>query len=203
MTIETGPLVWARYQEAKTAHERQRILIAARKALVTAPGVAPEMWPFYPPNDAGIAAAHITAGIWATHQTAGHGRGLVHVPVSDGERWRPNFGAACRLLFNEKHTGSEQVRSPIDTLADDSISKRLAALSRAEEQDIAAGHITSLVRLMCSTGKLISFNYDDLFWAIRDWSAPDKHARTMSRWSRSYFHTQPKATETKSVAEEG
>jgi hypothetical protein len=180
--------VWVRYQHAKADHERQRLLIAARKAVATPPGTVPEVWPIYTSTDkAGIAAEHAAAGIWGTHQQ-GDPR-PVHAAKTEETQWPTNFGGACRLLFDVQFTGNAQVRSPIDTMADDTISKRLAVLSRTDEVDVAASHITSLVRLMRSTGTHIAFNYDDLCWAIRNWTDFEKRTATMHRWSRSYFHT--------------
>ena len=135
----------------------------------------------------GIAAEHVAAGIWGTHQQ-GDPR-PVHLARTEENQWPTNFGGACRLLFDVQFNGNAQVRSPIDTLADDTISKRLAVLSRTDEVDVAASHITSLVRLMRSTGTHIAFNYVDLYWAIRDWTDLGKRTATMHRWSRSYFHT--------------
>lgn len=180
--------VWVRYQHAKTTYERQRLLIAARKAVATRPGTVPEVWPLYTSTDeASIAAEHVAAGIWGTHQQ-GDPR-PVHVARTQETRWPTNFGGACRLLFDVQFNGNVQVRSPIDTMADDTISKRLAVLSRTDEVEVAASHITSLVRLMRSTGTHIVFNYDDLYWAIRTWTDLDNRTGTMHRWSRSYFHT--------------
>ncbi len=180
--------VWVRYRHAKADHERQRLLIAARKAVATPPGTVPEVWPIYTSTDrAGIAAEHVAAGIWGTHQQ-GDLR-PVHVARTDEAQWPTNFGGACRLLFDVQFNGNAQVRSPIDTMADDTISKRLAVLSRTDEVDVAVSHITSLVRLMRSTGTHIAFNYDDLYWTIRNWTDLEKRTTAMHRWSRSYFHT--------------
>jgi hypothetical protein len=187
--------VWVRYQHAATDHERQRLLIAARKAVATPPGSVPEVWPIYTsPDTMGIAAEHVTAGVWGTHQQ-GDSR-PVHAEKTEQIAWPTNFGGACRLLFDTHFKGNAQARSPIDTLADDTISKRLAVLSRTDEVDVAASYITSLVRLMRSTGTHIAFNYDDLYWAIRHWADPERRTATMYRWSRSYFYTPAqKATE--------
>jgi hypothetical protein len=187
--------VWVRYQHSKTDHERQRLMIAARKALGTRPGTVPEVWPIYTSTDAaGIAAEHVAAGIWSTHQQ-GDPR-PVHAPKTEEHQWPNNFGGACRLLFDVQFNGNTQVRSPIDTMADDTISARLAVLSRTDEVDVAASHITSLVRLMRSTGTHIAFNYDDLYWAIRNWTDLERRTATMYRWSRSYFRTKsPQAAE--------
>jgi CRISPR type I-E-associated protein CasB/Cse2 len=183
--------VWVRYQNAKADHEKQRLLIAARKAVGTPPGTVPEVWPIYTSTDqAGIAAEHVVAGIWGTHQQ-GDSR-PVHAPRTKDGQWANNFGGACRQLFDAQFGGNAQIRSPIDTMADDTISGRLAVLSRTDEVDVAVSHITSLVRLMRSTGIHIAFNYDDLYWSIRNWNEPDKRTITMYRWSRSYFHTTSK-----------
>jgi hypothetical protein len=180
--------VWVRYQHAKADHERQRLLIAARKAVATPPGTVPEVWPIYTSTDkAGIAAEHVVAGIWGTHQQGD--RHPVHVAKTEETPWPNNFGGACRLLFDVQFNGNAQIRSPIDTMADDTISKRLAVLSRTDEVVVAASHITSLVRLVRSTGTHTAFNYDDLYWAIRNWTDLEKRTATMHRWSRSYFHT--------------
>jgi hypothetical protein len=180
--------VWVRYQHTKADHERQRLMIAARKAVATLPGTVPEVWPIYTSTDtAGIAAEHGAAGIWGTHQQ-GDSR-PVHAPKTKETQWPNNFGGACRLLFDAQFNGNAQVRSPIDTMGDDTISARLAVLSRTDEVDVAASHVTSLVRLMRSTGTHIAFNYDDLYWAIRNWTDLEKRTATMYRWSRSYFHT--------------
>ncbi|WP_324666486.1 Type I-E CRISPR-associated protein Cse2/CasB [Mycobacterium canetti] len=186
---EERQFVWVRYQNEKSDHQRQRLLIAARKAVATPPGAVPEVWPIYTSTKtADIAAEHVTAGIWGTHQQGSPH--LVHQPKTAETKWPTDFGGACRLLFDEQFTGNAQVRSPIDTLADDTISKRLAVLSRTDEVDIAVSHITSLVRLMRSTGTLIGFNYNNLYWAIRTWADLEKRTATMQQWSRSYFHTQ-------------
>jgi hypothetical protein len=184
---EERQFVWVRYQNA-AKDQKQRLLIAARKAVGTQPGTAPEVWPIYTSSDdAGIAAEHVTAGIWGAHQQGDDHP--VHIPKTDATEWRTNFGGATRRLFDEHFSGSAQIRSPIDTLAEDTISRRLAVLSRTDEVDVAAAHITSLARLMRSTGKHIAFNYDDLYWAIRTWAESEKRTATMHRWSRSYFHT--------------
>ena len=185
--------VWVRYQNAKTDHERQRLLIAAKKAVGTTPGTVPEVWSIYASSDeAGIDAEHVTAGIWGTHQQGAERP--VHMPKTDAAKWPTNFGGACRRLFDEQFSGNAQIRSPIDTLAADTISTRLAVLSRADEVDIAAAHISSLVRLMRSTGEHIAFDYDDLYWAIRTWVDPEKRTTTMHRWSRSYFRSKSPQT---------
>jgi hypothetical protein len=180
--------VWVRHQHAKTDHERWRLLIAARKAVATPPGTVPEVWPLYTSTStAAIAAEHVVAGIWGTHQQ-GDPR-PVHAGRTEKTQWPTNFGGACRLLFDMQFNGNAQVRSPIDTMADDTISKRLAVLSRTDEVDVAASHIISLVRLMRSTGTHIAFDYGDLYWAIRNWHDLEKRTAAMHRWSRSYFHT--------------
>lgn len=185
--------VWARYRHATTDHGRQRLLIAARKAVGTPPGTAPEVWPLYTSSDdAGISAEHLTAGIWATHQQGG--RDPVHLPKTEATVWPTNFGGACRRLFDEQFSGNPQIRSPIDTMAEDTITQRLAVLSRTDEVEIATAHVTSLVRLIRSTGKHVAFNYDDLYWAVRTWNEPEKRTATMHRWSRSYFHTSSRQT---------
>jgi hypothetical protein len=180
--------VWVRYQHAKADLERQRLLIAARKAAATPPGTVPEVWPIYTSTDrAGIAAEHAAAGIWGTHQQ-GDTR-PVHVAKTEETPWPTNFGGACRLLFDAQFSGNPEIKSPINTMANDTISKRLAHLSRTDEVDVAADRITSLVRLMRSTGTRIAFNYDDLHWAIRNWTDLEERTTTMYRWSRSYFRT--------------
>jgi CRISPR-associated protein Cse2 (CRISPR_cse2) len=179
--------VWVRYQHAKD-HEKQRLLIAARKAVATPPGAVLEVWPIYTSTDkAGIAAEHVAAGIWGTHQQGAPRP--VHVSRTEEAQWPTNFGGACRLLFDVQFNGNAQAKSPIDTMADDTISRRLAELSRTDEVDVAASHITSLVRLMRSTGTRIAFNYDDLYWALRNWTDLKERTTTMYRWSGSYFHT--------------
>lgn len=191
--------VWVRYQRA-TEHEKQRLLIAARKAVATPPGTVPEVWPIYTSTDnAGIAAEHISAGIWGTHQQ-GDPR-PVHAARIDQASWPANFGGACRMLFDAQFNGNAQVRSPIDTMADDTISKRLAVLSRTDEVEVAASHITSLVRLMRSTGTHIAFNYNDLFWAVRNWAELEKRTSTMHQWSRSYFYTKTQHADATADAE--
>lgn len=197
---EERHFVWVRYQKAKTDHEQQGLLIAARKAVGTPPGTVPEVWPIYTSSDdEGIAAEHVTVGIWGTHQQQ-HGH-QVHVTRTDEIKWRTDFGGACRHLFDEQFSGNTQIRSPIDTLAEDTISRRLAVLSRTDEVDVAASHITSLVRLMRSTGRHIAFNYDDLYWAIHSWTDPAKRTAKLYRWSRSYFHSKSLQTADSTGAE--
>lgn len=183
--------VWDRYRDAQTGHERQLLLITARKAVATPPGAVPEVWAIYrSTDDASIAAEHLTMGIWATHQRGiDREREWVHQPISEETKWPTNFGGACRRLFDAQFSGNTQIRSPIDTLADDTISKRLAVLSRTDEVNIAVSHANSLVRLMRSTGMPIAFNYDDLYWAVRTWTDLEKRTAVLYRWSRSYFHT--------------
>jgi hypothetical protein len=176
---------------AKAGQERRRLLIAARKAVAAPPGTVPEVWPLYTStDDAGIAAEHVAAGIWGTHQQ-GDPDHPVHEATAktDKAKWPTNFGGACRRLFDVQFNGDAQVRSPIDTMAEDTISKRLAVLSRTDEVAVAASHITSLVRLMRASGTCIAFDYTDLYWAIRNWTDLEKRTATMHRWSRSYFLT--------------
>lgn len=194
--------VWDRYRHAQTDHQRQLLLISARKAVATPPGAVPEVWAIYRwTDDASIAAEHLTMGIWATHQR-GIDREQVHLAKSDAVSRPTNFGGACRRLFDAQFSGDTQVRSPIDTLADDTISKRLAVLSRTDEVNIAVSHATSLVRLMRSTGTSIGFNYDDLYWAIRTWTDLERRTAVLYQWSRSYFHATSEHT-TESVGTEG
>lgn len=177
---EDRQFVWVRYPNAASDHQRQRLLIAARKAVATPPGTVPEIWPLYTSSDdAGIDAEHATMGIWGTHQQGA--TAPVHKPSA-------SFGEACRNLFDVHFIGNAQIRSPVDTLADDTISKRLAVLSRTDEVVVAVSHITSLVRLMRSTGTPIGFDYTNLYWAIRTWADVAKRTNTMYRWSRSYFY---------------
>lgn len=198
---EERRFVWDRYRQATTDHERRRLLVTARKASATPPGSVVEVWPLYTSTAAvNIAVEHITIGIWGTHQQGAPKS--VHVAATAEYRWPPNFGGACRSLFDTQFSTNPQVRSPIDTMADDTISKRLAVLSRTDEVDIAAAHITSLVRLMRSTGTHIGFNYDDLYWAFRNWANPDRRTITMHHWARSYFRTKSQPS-TASTAAEG
>jgi len=184
--------VWIRYQHAPE-HQSQKLLIAARKAVATEPGTVPEVWPLYTSQDRGaIQAEHAAAGIWGIHQQ-GDPR-PVHAARTDDVQYPPNFGAACRKLFEAQFSGDPSIKSPLDTLAEDTISKRLAVLSRTDEVAVAVAHITSLVRLMRSTGSHIPFDYNDLYWALRNWNDPDKRTATMYRWSRSYFYVPPKKT---------
>lgn len=187
--IESRPPVWVRYRGAPE-HLSQKLLIAARKAAATEPGTVPQVWPLYTSSDATtIAAEHATAGIWGTHQQGN--QGLVHAERTEG-KYQPNFGDACRALFNERFRDDPTIKSPLDTFAEDTISNRLAVLSRTDEVSVAVQHITSLVRMMRSTNILISFDYTGLFWALRSWRQPDERTAVMYRWSRSYFHTPSK-----------
>jgi CRISPR type I-E-associated protein CasB/Cse2 len=193
---EHRPSVWARYQNAPE-HERQKLRVAARKAVATAPGTVPEVWPLYTSADsASIEAEHAAAGIWGTHQQ-GDPR-PVHAARTEEIKWPPNFGGACRELFDAQFSGDSAVKSPLDTMAEDTISKRLAVLSRTDEVSVAVSHVTSLVRLMRSTGRHIEFDYADLYWALRNWNDPDKRTAAMYRWSRSYFYVPPKKATTRS-----
>ena len=188
--IEPRQHVWVRYQHAPD-HQRQRLLIAARKAVATEPGTVPEVWPLYTSSAmALIAAEHAAAGIWGTHQQ-GDTR-PVHEARTDANPWPTNFGGACRKLFNAQFSTDPTIKSPLDTFAEDSISKRLAVLSRTDEVPVAVAHITSLVRLMRSTDNHISFDYNDLYRALRDWSDPDERTKVLYQWSRSYFHVPSK-----------
>jgi hypothetical protein len=187
---ESRQHVWVRYRSAPE-HVAHKPLIAARKAVATEPGTVPEVWPLYTSSDAAsIAAEHAAAGIWGTHQQ-GDPR-PVHADRTEERPYPPNFGGACRKLFDEQFSGNFTVKSPLETFAEDTISKRLAVLSRTDEVSVAVSHITSLVRLMRSTGTHIAFDYTDLFWALRNWSDPDKRTAVMYRWSRSYFHVPAK-----------
>lgn len=187
---EQRQFVWVRYPSVPE-HQSQRLLIAARKAVATEPGTVPEVWPIYTSIDnVGIAAEHAAVGIWGTHQQ-GDPR-PVHAARTEEIKWPRNFGGACRLLFEAQNSGNPTITSPLDTFAEDTISKRLSVLSRTDEVPVAVSHITSLVRLMRSTGTHIAFNYDDLFWALRSWSEPDKRIATLYQWSRSYFHVSKK-----------
>jgi hypothetical protein len=186
---ESRQHVWVRYRSAPE-HVSQKLLIAARKAVATEPGTVPEVWPLYTATDtASIAAEHAAAGVWGTHQQGD--KRPVHAEKSEGE-YLPNFGNACRELFNKQFSGDPAIKSPLDTMAEDTISKRLAVLSRTDEVSVAVSHITSLVRLMRSTGTHITFDYTNLFWTLRNWSDPDKRTAAMYRWSRSYFYVSPK-----------
>jgi len=188
--------VWVRYLHAPQ-HQSQKLLIAARKAVATDPGSVPEVWPLYTSADSvSIEAEHAAAGIWGTHQQ-GDIR-PVHASRTEEIKWAPNFGAACRKLFDAQFSGDPAVKSPLDTMAEDAISKRLAVLSRTDEVSVAVSHITSLVRLMRSTGTHIEFDYGDLYWTLRNWNIPDKRTAAMYRWSRSYFYVPPKKTTTRS-----
>jgi CRISPR type I-E-associated protein CasB/Cse2 len=184
--------VWVRHRSAPE-HLSHKLLVAARKAVAAEPGTVPEVWPLYTSlDDASIAAEHAAIGVWGTHQQGQ--TGFVHAVRTEERPYPPNFGAACRKLFDEQFSGDPAVKSPLDTLAEDTISKRLAVLSRTDEVSVAVSHITSLVRLMRSTGTHIAFDYTDLFWALRNWNDPDKRTATLYRWSRSYFHVPPKKT---------
>jgi len=192
--------VWVRYQKTPE-HVSQKLLIAARKAVATEPGTVPEVWPLYTSSAAdAIAAEHAVVGIWGTHQQ-GDPR-PVHTEKTEENPWPPNFGGACRKLFEEQFSGDPTVKSPLDTMAEDTISKRLAVLSRTDEVAVAVSHITSLVRLMRSTGTHIAFDYTDLFWALRNWNNPDKRTATLYRWSRSYFYA-PQKKKTTTAARAG
>lgn len=192
--------VWIRYRSAPE-HLSHKLLIAARKAVATEPGTVPEVWPLYTSSDtASIAAEHTTAGIWGTHQQGDSWP--VHAEKTEHSRYSLNFGGACRKLFDEQFSGGPSIKSPLDTLAEDTISKRLAVLSRTDEVSVAVSHITSLVRLMRSTGTHIAFDYTDLFWALRNWNDPDKRTAAMYRWSRSYFHV-PSKKKTATTARAG
>ena len=192
MSDKTPNHVWARYAVADDDH-RRRLLITARKAVNTEPGAVPEVWPLYTGAQRdGISAEHPVIGIWATHQQ-GDGR-PVHAARTDDHPFPPNFGHACRELFAGQHASST-VRSPLDTFAEDTITKRLAVLSRTDEVTIAAAHITSLIRLMRSAGHIV-FNYDDLLRAIRHWSDQERRTAVLYRWSQSYFYVPHTKTET-------
>lgn len=182
---ERRPFAWARYGAADSG-QRIRLLVSARKAVTSDPGSAPEVWPLYT-NDGKdwVNAEHSALGIWATHQQGS--THLVHVPRSGDVHYPPNFGKACRELFNAQFAGNAAIRSPLDTLAEDTITKRLAVLSRTDELSIAVSHMLSLVRLMRSTRNPIGFNYDDLFWTIRNWTDPDRRTNAFYQWSASYF----------------
>lgn len=184
--------VWVRYRTAPD-HLGHKLLIAARKAVAAEPGTVPEVWPLYTSSNAeSIAAEHATIGIWGTHQQGQ--TGFVHAVPTEERPYPPNFGAACRKLFDEQFSGDPTVKSPLDKLAEDTISKRLAVLARTDEMSVAVSHITSLVRLMRSTGTRIAFDYSDLYWALRNWNDPDKRTAILYRWSRSYFYVPPKKT---------
>lgn len=183
------PFAWARYREA-TKDQRARLIVSARKAVTSEPGSRPEVWPLY--SSAGkdwIFAEHFALGIWATHQQVHEAP--VHAPQTEGFDFPPNFGGACRELFDTQFAGNVSIRSPLDTLAEDTITKRLAVLSRTDELPNAASHMLSLVRLMNSTGKAIGFNYDDLFWTIRSWTDLGQRTDALYRWSASYFYAPP------------
>lgn len=181
--------VWNRYRQADADYERHRLLVTARKATATLPGSVVEVWPLYTSTaEAAIAAEHVTIGIWGTHQQGDPTP--VHKPVTENDRWPVNFGGACRAVFDTQFSPE----TPVDKKAEDTISRRLAVLSRTDEVDVAAAHITSLVRLMRSTGTHIGFNYDDLYWALRHWNNPDKRTITMHHWARSYFRANPHTT---------
>jgi hypothetical protein len=197
---EPRQYVWVRYRSAPE-HLSHKLLIAARKAVATEPGTVPEVWTLYTSSEAAsIAAEHAAAGIWGTHQQ-GDPR-PVHAEKSEAVKYPLNFGGACRKLFDEQFGADHTIKSPLDTLADDTISKRLAVLSRTDEASVAVSHITSLVRLMRSTGTHIEFDYTDLYWALRHWTVPDKRTAAMYRWSRSYFHV-PSTKKTATTARSG
>lgn len=197
---EERRFVWEQYRQVTADHERHRLLVIARKATATPPGSVVEVWPLYTSTaQAAIAAEHVTIGIWGTHQQGAPKS--VHVATTAENPWPLNFGGACRSLFDIQFSTDPQVRSPIDTMANDTISKRLAVLSRTDEVDIAAAHITSLVRLMRSTGTHIGFHYDDLYWALRNWASPDKRTSTMHHWSRSYFRAKTPPSPASTAAE--
>jgi CRISPR type I-E-associated protein CasB/Cse2 len=182
---ESRQHVWVLYRSAPE-HVAHKLLIAARKAIATEPGTVPEVWPLYTCSDAAsIAAEHASAGIWGTHQQGEPHQ--VHAGTTEDRPYPLDFGGACRKLFDATFSGDPKIKSPLDTFAEDSVSKRLAVLSRTDEVPVATSHITSLVRLMRSTGVPIAFNYTDLFWALRNWSDPDKRTAVLYRWSRSYF----------------
>lgn len=183
--------VWNRYRQAGADHERHRLLVTARKATATPPGSVVEVWPLYTATSGGaIAAEHITIAIWGTHQQ-GDTRS-VHEPVTDDNKWPANFGGACRAVFDAQFSP----KTPIEEMAEDTISRRLAVLSRTDEVDVAAAHMISLVRLMRSTGAHIGFNYDDLYWTLRRWNNPDNRTIAMHHWARSYFRTKTSANAT-------
>jgi hypothetical protein len=190
---ESHQPVWVRYQKAPE-YVSQKLLIAARKAVATEPGTVPEVWPLYTSsNSDSIAAEHAAIGIWGAHQQGQ--TGFVHAARTEERPYPPNFGAACRKLFDEQFIGDPTISSPLDTMAEDTISKRLAVLSRTDEVSVAVSHITSLVRLMRPT-RNSQFDYGDLYWALRNWSDADNRTAVMYRWSRSYFYVAPKKTTT-------
>jgi CRISPR system Cascade subunit CasB len=192
--------VWVRYGHVPE-HVSQKLLIAARKAVATEPGTVPEVWPLYTTSAVdGIAAEHAAVGIWGTHQQ-GDDR-PVHAARTEENRYPTNFGGACRRLFDDRFSGDPAIKSPLDTLAEDTISARLAVLSRTDEVSVTVSHITSLVRLMRSTGTHIAFDYGDLFWALRNWNDADKRTATLYRWSRSYFYV-PSKKKTTATARAG
>jgi CRISPR type I-E-associated protein CasB/Cse2 len=199
-TASTSPFVWERYARSDDASAKRRLVVAARKANMTEPGAEPDLWPLYRTEESQqsataekirwsgppFTAEHLTIGLWGIHQQGETS------PVHNPKR---SLGAACRGLFDHTFNGDAKIHSPTDTFGEDRVTKRLAALCRAETQQMAARQMASLIRLVKSTGAELSLDYAQVFKALQSWSNTEIRGSYLRRWSADYYG--PVRTETK------
>lgn len=194
------PFIWDIYARRNDQSWRRRVVAHARKAITVEPAGSAELWPLYrarETNDgnASLVAEHWAIGLWGLHQQGGT-RDRQGETRAVHKRGR-NFGAACRALFSALNAENTGVSSPLDTAGDDYVSRRLAAISRTHNRDLAAKQMAALIRNFGGHDDItITCDYTNLYFALLNWELRDNRAETLRRWAIAYHCAAPTETTT-------